>query len=96
MAKKTMNTKVEAANNRKASSKAEKEQQKRSEQEAKENAKWAKGAKKNDKKEAEAEKKAALLLKKQEAQKLLVKYLRLVAFSMVYINPSLGRRGKGN
>ncbi|CAO3655237.1 unnamed protein product [Mucor hiemalis] len=71
MAKKTMNTKVEAANNRKASSKAEKEQQKRSEQEAKENAKWAKGAKKNDKKEAEAEKKAALLLKKQEAQKLL-------------------------
>lgn len=71
MAKKNMNTKVEAANNRKASSKADKEQQKRAEQEAKEAAKWAKGAKKNDKKEAEAEKKAAQLLKKQEAQRLL-------------------------
>lgn len=71
MAKKTMNTKVEAANNRKASSRAEKEQQKKAEVESKEDAKWAKGAKKNDKKEAEAEKKAALLLKKQEAQRIL-------------------------
>jgi hypothetical protein len=72
MAKKGTNTKVEAANNRKASSKAEKEQQKRADIEAKESAKWAKGAKKNDKKEAEVEKKAALLLKKQEIQRLLV------------------------
>lgn len=75
MAKKTMNTKVEAANNRKASSRAEKEQQKKAEVESKEDAKWAKGAKKNDKKEAEAEKKAALLLKKQEAQRILVSSL---------------------
>lgn len=71
MAKKTANTKVEAANNRKASSRAEKEEQKRAEMSAKEDAKWAKGAKKNDKKELEAEKKAALALKKQEAQRLL-------------------------
>ncbi|KAI7894515.1 uncharacterized protein EV154DRAFT_498047 [Mucor mucedo] len=71
MAKKTANTKVEAANNRKASSRAEKEEQKRAEMSAKEDAKWAKGAKKNDKKELEAEKKAALALKKQEAQRIL-------------------------
>ncbi|GAN10817.1 conserved hypothetical protein [Mucor ambiguus] len=71
MAKKSINTKVEAANNRKAGSRAEKEQQKRAEMEAKEDAKWAKGAKKNDKKEVEAEKKAAALAKKLEKQKLL-------------------------
>lgn len=71
MAKKSTNTKAEAANNRKALSKAEKEQQKRAELESKEDAKWAKGSKKNDKKEAEAEKKAALLAKKQEVQRLL-------------------------
>ncbi|GAA5813251.1 hypothetical protein MFLAVUS_006726 [Mucor flavus] len=71
MAKKTANTKVEVAKGRKASSKAEKEQQKMAEVEAKDEAKWAKGSKKNDKKELEAEKKAALLLKKQEAQRIL-------------------------
>ncbi|KAK4508882.1 uncharacterized protein ATC70_013505 [Mucor velutinosus] len=71
MAKKGVNTKVEAANNRKAGSRAEKEQQKRAEMEAKEDAKWAKGAKKYDKKELEAEKKAAALAKKLEKQKLL-------------------------
>ncbi|KAL9552508.1 hypothetical protein MBANPS3_003721 [Mucor bainieri] len=71
MAKKGVNTKVEAANNRKAGSRAEKEQQKRAEMEAKEDAKWAKGAKKSDKKELEAEKKAAALAKKLEKQKLL-------------------------
>ncbi|CAO3640198.1 unnamed protein product [Mucor fragilis] len=71
MARKGVNTKVEAANNRKAGSKAEKEQQKRAETEAKEDAKWAKGAKKNDKKELDAEKKAAALAKKLEKQKIL-------------------------
>lgn len=71
MAKKTANTKVEAANNRKASSRAEKEEQKKADMNAKEDAKWAKGSKKNDKKELEAEKKAALALKKQEAQRIL-------------------------
>lgn len=74
MAKKTANTKVEAAKGRKAVSKAEKDQQKKAEVEAKEDAKWAKGAKKSDKKELEAEKKAALLLKKQEAQRILVSF----------------------
>lgn len=74
MAKKTANTKVEVAKGRKASSKAEKEQQKMAEVEAKDEAKWAKGSKKNDKKELEAEKKAALLLKKQEAQRILVSF----------------------
>ncbi|KAI8647802.1 hypothetical protein BD408DRAFT_398425 [Parasitella parasitica] len=71
MARKGINTKVEAANNRKASSKAEKEQQKRAELESKEDAKWAKGAKKSDKKELEAEKKAAALAKKLEMKKIL-------------------------
>lgn len=71
MAKKTANTKVEAANTRKASSRAEKQQQKESDISAKEDAKWAKGSKKNDKKELEAEKKTSLLLKKQEVQRIL-------------------------
>lgn len=80
MAKKSVNTKVEAANNRKAASKAEREAQKKAEVEALEDAKWAKGAKKNDKKEAEAEKKAAALQRKLEAKKLLVRAL----FSIFY------------
>lgn len=73
MAKKSVNTKVEAANNRKAASKAEKDAQRKADLEAKEDAHWAKGAKKNDKKEAEAEKKAAALQRKLEAKKLLVR-----------------------
>lgn len=86
MARKGVNTKVEAANNRKAGSKAEKEQQKRAETEAKEDAKWAKGAKKNDKKELDAEKKAAALAKKLEKQKILVG-IRLFESSVKYTYP---------
>ncbi|KAI7899473.1 uncharacterized protein BX663DRAFT_460101 [Cokeromyces recurvatus] len=71
MARKGVNTKVEAANNRKAQAKAEKDKAKRAELEALEDAKWSKGAKKNDKKEAEAAKKAAALQRKLEAQKQL-------------------------
>lgn len=93
MAKKTANTKVEAAKGRKAVSKAEKDQQKKAEVEAKEDAKWAKGAKKSDKKELEAEKKAALLLKKQEAQRILVSfrncfyslYKKKLKYNFIYI-----------
>lgn len=86
MARKGVNTKVEAANNRKAGSKAEKEQQKRAETEAKEDAKWAKGAKKNDQKELDAEKKAAALAKKLEKQKILVG-IRLFESSVKYTYP---------
>ncbi|KAI8375635.1 hypothetical protein EDC96DRAFT_475024 [Choanephora cucurbitarum] len=71
MAKKTSNSKAEAANGRKAAAKAEKDQKKQMDLEAKEDAKWTKGAKKNDKKEAEASKKADLLQKKLEKQRIL-------------------------
>jgi hypothetical protein len=77
MAKKTINTKVEAANNRKSASRSEREAQKKADMDALEDAKWAKGSKKNDKKEAEAEKKAAALEKKLEAKKLLVNTLSI-------------------
>ncbi|KAI9470020.1 MAG: hypothetical protein EXX96DRAFT_588459 [Benjaminiella poitrasii] len=71
MARKGTNTKVEAANNRKAQAKAEKEKSKKAELDALEDSKWSKGAKKNDKREVEAAKKAAALLRKQEIQKQL-------------------------
>ncbi|CAO3692124.1 unnamed protein product [Rhizopus stolonifer] len=70
MAKKTGNSKAEAANAKKASAKAEKDQKKAAVNEEKESAKWAQGAKKN-KKEDEIEKKNAAAARKAEAAKLL-------------------------
>ncbi|KAG0166832.1 hypothetical protein DFQ28_006843 [Apophysomyces sp. BC1034] len=71
MAKKGSNSKADAANAKKAASKAEKDKGKAMEMEAKEADKWSQGAKGKNKKEAEADKKAALLAKKQEAARLL-------------------------
>ncbi|KAI8377535.1 uncharacterized protein BYT42DRAFT_605200 [Radiomyces spectabilis] len=71
MAKKGGNSKAEAAKDKKAAVKAEKDRAKQQEMEAKEADKWAQGAKGKNKKEAEAEKKAAALAKKQEAARQL-------------------------
>ncbi|KAI9249021.1 hypothetical protein BY458DRAFT_536520 [Sporodiniella umbellata] len=71
MAKKTGNSKAEAANAKKASAKAEKDNKKAAAQEASESAKWEQGAKKNNKKEADEEKKNAAAARKAEAAKLL-------------------------
>ncbi|KAJ1650738.1 hypothetical protein IWQ61_008532 [Dispira simplex] len=62
---------VTAAKDRKAKAQAEKDNEKRAAQAAKEAAEWSKGAKKTDRKEAEMAKRAEKLAKKQEAAKLL-------------------------
>jgi hypothetical protein len=63
MAKKGANTKVEAANNRKASSKADKERQKEADREAKEAEKWSQGSKKKGRKDVDVEKKVTESIK---------------------------------
>ncbi|KAJ1927177.1 hypothetical protein IWQ60_003143 [Tieghemiomyces parasiticus] len=65
------NSKVAAANDRKAAAQAEKDNKKRAEKEKKEAMEWADGAKKGGKKEAEEAKKAERLAKKKEAAALL-------------------------
>ncbi|KAI9023064.1 hypothetical protein CLU79DRAFT_750143 [Phycomyces nitens] len=71
MAKKTPNSKAEAANAKKGAAKAEKDKAKANEVAAKEAEEWSQGAKGKGKKDNEAEKKAAALAKKQEAARLL-------------------------
>ncbi|GAB5588210.1 hypothetical protein Unana1_03110 [Umbelopsis nana] len=72
MPKKTgVNTKVAAANDRKASAQKEKDKKKAEESEQREAADWAGGAKGKSKKDADAEKKAAAAAKKAEAARLL-------------------------
>ncbi|KAJ1914191.1 hypothetical protein IWQ60_008907, partial [Tieghemiomyces parasiticus] len=65
------NSKVAAANDRKAAAQAEKDNKKRAEKEKKEAMEWSDGAKKGGKKEAEEAKKAERLAKKKEAAELL-------------------------
>ncbi|KAH8554425.1 hypothetical protein BGW37DRAFT_484795 [Umbelopsis sp. PMI_123] len=72
MPKKTgVNTKVAAANERKAANQKEKDKKKADEAEQREAADWSSGSKGKSKKDADAEKKAAAAAKKAEAAKLL-------------------------
>ncbi|KAI9284055.1 hypothetical protein BC943DRAFT_343730 [Umbelopsis sp. AD052] len=72
MPKKTgVNTKVAAANERKAASQNQKDKKKNEEAEQREAEDWAGGSKGKSKKDADAEKKAAVAAKKAEAARLL-------------------------
>ncbi|KAG0223933.1 hypothetical protein BGW41_005283 [Actinomortierella wolfii] len=70
MAPRKENSKVAAANERKAAAQAAKNAKKAAEDEAREAAEWSKGAKTN-KKEAEEQKRQEALARKKEAQRLL-------------------------
>ncbi|RUS31745.1 hypothetical protein BC938DRAFT_477190 [Jimgerdemannia flammicorona] len=92
--KKTENTKVTAAKEKKAAVEAEASKKKAIEKEVKESAEWSVGAKGPGKKEAEAAKKAELAAKKAEAARLLAEEERNIAKSKPLIRPVKGDEKK--